>query len=312
MNAWIEYIRDFEKYLWSERALTENSLKAYLSDIEKLREFVEITKWQLAPEELQQKHLEDFLKYLYELGMSPHSQARILAGLKSFYRFLLSKDLIEDDPTYLLEGPKITRKLPEILTIEEVDRILNAIDLSTPEGTRNRAIVETLYSSGLKVSELTQLTINCVYFDVGFLRIEGRGEKERLVPIGDEALKYLKLYVNEIRSRQNIQPGNSEFVFLNRNGTQLSRVMIFNIVKDLSKLAGIQKNVNPHTFRHSFATHLIEGGANLRAVQDLLGHASIVTTEIYTHLDTDYLRKVIMEYHPRAKQDPDATNNFKD
>jgi integrase/recombinase XerD len=302
MKEWNVYMEEFRDYLRLERSLSENSILAYISDIEKLRQFAEISEWNLTPLELEQTHLQDFLEYIFELGMSTHSQARILAGVKAFYRFLLYHDVIEEDPAVLLEGPRLTRKLPDTLSYPEIERLLNAIDLSTPEGMRNRAIIETLYSSGLRVSELTHLKMSHVYADIGFLRILGKGDKERLVPIGKDALKYIKIYIDTVRVHLQIEPGNENIVFLNRRGTKLSRVMIFNIVKNLSDAIGLQKNISPHTFRHSFATHLIEGGANLRAVQDMLGHVSITTTEIYTHLDRDYLRQVILEHHPRAKK----------
>jgi len=309
MKKWNIYMEEFRDYLRLERSLSENSILAYISDIEKLRQFAEISEWEISPLEVQQTHLQDFLEYIFELGMSTHSQARILAGIKAFYRFLLYQDTIDEDPAILLEGPKLSRKLPDTLAYPEIERLLLAIDLSTPEGTRNRAIIETLYSSGLRVSELINLKLSNVYADIGFLRIIGKGDKERLVPIGKDALKFIKIYVDTVRVQLDIKPGNESFVFLNRLGTKISRVMIFNIVKDLAEAIGLQKNISPHTFRHSFATHLIEGGANLRAVQDMLGHVSITTTEIYTHLDKDYLRQVILEHHPRAKKPGEASDN---
>jgi integrase/recombinase XerD len=232
--------------------------------------------------------------------MTPYSQARILSGLKAFYKYLVYEDIMSNDPTQLIEGPKLGRKLPDILSYEEIESLLLAIDLSTDEGMRNRAILETMYSSGLRVSELVDLKLNNIYFDIGFLRIIGKGNKERLVPIGREAMKYIKLYVNEIRIHLDIKPGHENIVFLNRRGSKLTRVMIFTIIKNLARSINLKKNISPHTFRHSFATHLIEGGADLRAVQDMLGHESITTTEIYTHLDRDYLKQVIKEFHPRS------------
>jgi integrase/recombinase XerD len=234
------------------------------------------------------------------MGMTSYTQARILSGLKAFYKYMLFEDIMSHDPTQLIEGPKIGRKLPDILSYQEIENVLLAIDLSTDEGMRNRAMLETLYSSGLRVSELVNLKLNNIYFDIGFLRIIGKGNKERLVPIGREAMKYIRIYVNEIRIHLDIKPGFENFVFLNRRGRNLTRVMIFTIIKDLAKKIGLKKNISPHTFRHSFATHLIEGGADLRAVQDMLGHESITTTEIYTHLDRDYLKQVIKEFHPRS------------
>ena len=309
MKEWNVYMEEFRDYLRLERSLSENSILAYVGDIEKLRQFSEISEWQLSPLELEQSHLQSFLEYIYDLGMSSHSQARILAGVKAFYRFLLYQDTMDEDPAVLLEGPKLSRKLPDTLSYHEIEMLLNAIDLSTPEGMRNRAIIETLYSSGLRVSELINLKLSHVYFDIGFLRIIGKGNKERLVPVGKDALKFLKMYVDTVRVHLNIQAGHENFVFLNRRGSQLSRVMVFTIVKDLAEMVGLKKNISPHTFRHSFATHLIEGGANLRAVQDMLGHVSITTTEIYTHLDRDYLRQVIIEHHPRAKKSSDRSDN---
>ncbi|MFP4090126.1 MAG: site-specific tyrosine recombinase XerD [Cyclobacteriaceae bacterium] len=299
---WEEYISEFEDYLKLERSLSENSLKAYISDIEKLQQFVELSEWQLTPLEIQQHHLEKMLEYVTEMGLSVATQARILAGIKAFYKFLLYQDLLEEDPSVLLEGPRLDRKLPDTLSYYEIVDILEAMDLSRPEGLRNRAILETLYSSGLRVSELTELKLNNIIRDVGFLRILGKGNKERIVPIGRDALNYITQYQQEVRNFMEIEPGHENHVFLNRRGKKLSRVMIFNIVKDAVAIAGIRKNVSPHTFRHSFATHLIEGGANLRAVQEMLGHVSITTTEIYTHLDRDYLRQVITEFHPRSRR----------
>lgn len=298
---WNIYLEDFRDYLEQERALAKNSLMAYLSDVDKLQQYADIEDWEQSPRELTQANLLNFIAYIYDLGMSAPSQARILVGVKAFYKFLLYRDLIEDDPTVLIEGPKIDQKLPDVLSYQEIEQILTAIDLSTAEGVRNRAIIETLYSSGMRVTELTELRLSNLYADIGFLRVLGKGDKERIVPIGRDALKYIKMYTQHVRNLLEVQPGNEDYVFLNRRGTKLSRVMIFNIVKDATARAGVEKNVSPHTFRHSFALHLVEGGANLRAVQDMLGHVSITTTEIYTHLDRDYLRQVIDQYHPRAR-----------
>jgi integrase/recombinase XerD len=244
--------------------------------------------------------MQGFLEYINELGMSAYSQARILSGIKAFYKYLLFEELIEKDPTALIEGPKLGRKLPDTLDYEEIVRMLDCIDLSSPEGGRNRAMLEVLYSSGLRVSELVELKIGNVYFDIGFLRVIGKGNKERLVPVGRDAMKFLKIYLEEIRVHVPVQNGFESHVFLNRRGKKLTRVMIFLIIKDLAAKIGLRKTISPHTFRHSFATHLIEGGADLRAVQEMLGHESITTTEIYTHLDRDYLRQVIQEFHPRS------------
>ena len=298
---WNIYLEEFGDYLQLERSLTQNSRLAYLSDVEKLQQYADLEDWSESPLEVTQDHLLEFITYIYDMGMSAPSQARILAGVKAFYKFLLYRDLIEEDPSVLLEGPKIEQKLPDTLAFYEIEQILAAIDLSTAEGVRNRAIIETLYSSGMRVSELTELRLTNLYADIGFLRVLGKGNKERIVPIGKDALKYVQMYTQHVRVHLDIQSGHENYIFLNRRGAKLSRVMIFNIVKEATAQAGIQKNVSPHTFRHSFASHLIEGGANLRAVQDMLGHVSITTTEIYTHLDRDYLRQVITDCHPRSK-----------
>lgn len=298
--SWVNYIKQFKNYLKLERSLADNSISAYVRDITKLREFFEMKNETITPSDVTQQNVVDFLEYINELGMSPYSQARMLSGIKSFYKFLIYEELVEKDPSELLEAPKLGRKLPDVLNINEIDLILEAIDHSKPEGMRNRAILETLYSSGLRVSEITHLTISNVYEDIGFLRILGKGNKERLVPIGKTALKYIKIYRDEVRVHSKVKPGNEDILFLNRRGSKLSRVMIFMMIKDLAKKAGINKEISPHTFRHSFATHLIEGGADLRAVQEMLGHESITTTEIYTHLDRDYLKQIIREFHPRS------------
>ena len=298
---WNTYLKEFGDYLKQERSLAQNSLMAYVSDVEKLQQYADVADWEQSPRELTQSDLLQFIAYIYDLGMSAPSQARILVGVKTFYKFLLHRDLIEDDPSVLIEGPKIDQKLPDVLSYDEIEQILSAIDLSKAEGVRNRAIIETLYSSGMRVTELTELRLSNLYADIGFLRVRGKGDKERIVPIGRDALKYIKMYTQHVRNQLEVQSGHEDYVFLNRGGTKLSRVMIFNIVKDATARAGVEKNVSPHTFRHSFALHLVEGGANLRAVQDMLGHVSITTTEIYTHLDRDYLRQVIDTYHPRAK-----------
>lgn len=297
---WQSYIKHFKNYLRLERSLSGNSVEAYVRDVEKLEEFLELNKIDLAPARVQEEHLSAFLKYIAELGLAAHSQARMLSGIKAFFKYLLLENEITEDPTELLESPRLPRKLPDVLSYEEIETMLSAIDHSTPEGTRNRAIMEVLYSSGLRVSELTDLQLTNCHFDIGFLRIIGKGDKMRLVPIGREAIKYTQIYLDHVRGDIAPQKGSEDIVFLNRRGGQLSRVMIFLMIKDTAEKAGIDKNVSPHTFRHSFATHLIEGGASLRAVQEMLGHESITTTEIYTHLDRDYLRQVITEFHPRS------------
>lgn len=297
---WDFHIKQFENYLKLERSLASNSVEAYVHDVVKLKQFIQISNPEIKPNEIVGKDLETFIAYLYDLGVSPFTQARIISGIKAFYRYMVFDKAISNDPTNLLEAPKLGRKLPDTLAVHEIDQLFDAIDLSTPEGTRNKAMLETLYSSGLRVSELTNLKIGNIFFDIGFLKILGKGNKERLVPIGKEALKYIKIYVEEIRCHLKIKPGFESFVFLNRRGQSLSRVMVFTIIKELAGKTGLNKNISPHTFRHSFATHLIEGGADLRAVQEMLGHESITTTEIYTHLDRDYLRQVIFEFHPRG------------
>jgi integrase/recombinase XerD len=300
--SWDIHIKHFSAYLKLERSLSANSIEAYVRDIEKLKQFVELKHATVSAPKISSKHLQEFLEFINELGMSAYSQARILSGVKAFYKYLLFEEVIDKDPTVLIEGPKLGRKLPDTLSYPEIEKLFDAIDLSTPEGGRNRAMLEVLYSSGLRVSELVNLKLNHVYFDVGFLRVIGKGNKERLVPLGRDAMKYLKIYIDEIRGLAPHKPpqkGDESIVFLNRNGKKLTRVMIFTIIKNLAKAIGLNKTISPHTFRHSFATHLIEGGADLRAVQEMLGHESITTTEIYTHLDRDYLRQVIQEFHPR-------------
>ena len=297
---WDTLIRQFANYLRLERSLSENSIQAYVRDVAKLKQFVDISNLDVSPQRVTTEIIQDYLKYLGSLEMSAYSQSRMLSGIKSFYAFLEYEEMITENPVALIDSPKVGRKLPDVLNIFEIEKILDAIDMSTPEGGRNRAMLEMLYSSGLRVSELINLKMNQVYFDVGFLRVLGKGNKERLVPIGKSAIKYLKIYLEEIRCHVNISPGFENFVFLNRRGKGLTRVMIFTIIKNLVTIAGIKKQVSPHTFRHSFATHLVEGGADLRAVQEMLGHESITTTEIYTHLDREYLKQIIEEYHPRS------------
>ncbi len=300
MKNWESHIKHFGSYLKLERSLSENSIQAYVRDVEKLAQFIELKYSGISPLAISSKHLQAFVQFISELGMSAFSQARILSGVKSFYKYLLFEEIIEKDPTSLLEGPKLGRKLPDTLDYEEIVKLFDAIDLSKPEGGRNRAMLEILYSSGLRVSELVDLKVGNVYFDVGFLRVIGKGNKERLVPVGKDALKFLKIYLEEIRVHVPVQKGSDSNVFLNRRGKKLTRVMIFMIIKELAAKIGLHKTISPHTFRHSFATHLIEGGADLRAVQEMLGHESITTTEIYTHLDRDYLRQVIQDFHPRS------------
>ena len=298
--AWEIYIQEYENYLKLERSLSENSVEAYVHDVVKLKQFLEISNRELTVKQVAAHDLQDFIGYINELGMSAHSQARIISGLKSFYKFMLYEGEMSLDPTALLESPKLGRKLPDTLDIHEIEKIFEAVDHSKPEGMRNRAMLETLYSSGLRVSELINLKISNIHFEIGFLRILGKGSKERLVPIGREALKYIGIYREEVRVHLDVQSGHESFLFLNRNGKQLTRQMVFIVIKNLVAQVGLHKTVSPHTFRHSFATHLIEGGADLRAVQEMLGHESITTTEIYTHLDRDYLQQIIKDFHPRS------------
>jgi len=301
--SWQPFVNGFKSYLMLERSLSENSIEAYLRDVGKLEEFLRIKELDLSPTAVMQNHLEDFIAWLHQLGLGARSQARLISGLKAFYKYLLVEDIANDDPTELLEGPRLSRKIPEVLTYDEIRSMLETIDLSEPQGTRNRAMLETLYACGLRVSELTTLRLSNLFPDIGFVKVIGKGNKERLVPIGEDALRHINFYVEGVRSSQmNIHPEHENFLFLNRRGKSLSRVMVFMIVKEAAKLAGISKSVSPHTFRHSFATHLIEGGADLKAVQDMLGHESITTTEIYTHLDTDFLRETIMTFHPRSRR----------
>ena len=301
MSNWERYIKDFVSFLKIEKGLAENSIFAYQNDVAKLYEFADARK--LSPTDLTYEHLKEFVAELYDLGLSARTQARVISGVKQFFGFLLLEDVIQDDPSELLEMPKIGRKLPEVLSIEEVDRLISAVDLSKTEGHRNRAILETLYSCGLRVSELVNLKFSDLFFEEGFIRVIGKGNKERLVPVSPSVEKEIKLYTQHIRNHQEIKPGNEHIVFLNRRGAQLTRVMIFTIIKDLAESIGLTKSISPHTFRHSFATHMIEGGANLRAVQEMLGHESITTTEIYTHLDQRFLRDTIVSFHPRNKKD---------
>lgn len=300
---WEQQIRDFGHYLRLERSLSDNTVEGYMADIHKLRQFLDLKHKTVRPRDVSSAILRDFLEYITGMGLSAHSQSRILSGLKSFFKYLMFEGIIEKDPTLLIEGPKLGRKLPDTLSFPEIEKLLMAVDLSTPEGQRNRAILEVLYSSGLRVSELVGLQLNNIYAETGFLRVTGKGNKERLVPMGRDALKYADIYIKEVRGRAPHKPaqkGFESFVFLNRNGRKLTRVMVFTIIKNIAQAIGLKKRISPHTFRHSFATHLIEGGADLRAVQEMLGHESITTTEIYTHLDRDYLRQVIQEFHPRS------------
>lgn len=284
--------------------MSENSIEAYLRDVEKLSQFASMQAHTPAPETITERDISDFLEYINQFGLTPTSQARILSGIKSFYKYLALENIIQIDPTQLIEAPKTGRKLPDTLSFPEIEQMLEMIDVSTAEGTRNRAILEVLYSCGVRVSELVDLKLTNCYFDIGFIRVVGKGNKMRLVPIGRDAIKYTKIYLESIRNHLDIKPDAEDIVFLNRRGKALTRVMIFLIIKELAERAGIHKNISPHTFRHSFATHLIEGGADLRAVQEMLGHESITTTEIYTHLDRAFLQETLKSYHPREGLPP--------
>lgn len=295
---WHAYKNGFKAFLQLEKSLNDNSVEAYLHDVEKLTTYLETIGGIASPAEVDLKQLQQFLKYLSELSISAASQARIISGIRSFYKYCLTENIVKVDPSLLLESPKLKRALPDVLSVEEIESLISNIDLSTAEGTRNKAILETMYSCGLRVSELVNLKISGLYLDVGFIRVIGKGDKERLVPIGSHAIKYIKIYADDIRRILQVKPGCEDILFLNRRGGRLSRVMIFYIIKELATIAGIKKNISPHTFRHSFATHLVEGGASLRAVQEMLGHESITTTEIYTHLNRDFLRATLQQYHP--------------
>ncbi len=294
------YFNGFKAYLKLERSLSEHSIEAYLNDVAKLEQYFESLNQTLNVTTLKLKDLREFISWLNALGMQASSQARILSGIKAFFNYLMIEEIITEDPTSLVEAPKLSRKLPDTLNITEINALLAVIDASQSDGMRSKAIIEVLYGCGLRVSELSELRISNIFQETEFIKIIGKGNKERIVPIGSIALKFLDIYINQVRLHLNIKKGHEDFVFLNRFGSRLSRISIFTLIKSLSTKAGIHKTISPHTFRHSFATHLIEGGADLRAVQEMLGHASITTTEIYTHLDRDYLRSVITQYHPRS------------
>ncbi len=294
------YVNGFRAFLKLERSLSEHSIQAYLNDLAKLEQYFEAIGQTLNVNTLKLKDLREFISWLNSLGLQASSQARILSGIKAFFNYLMIEEIITEDPTSLIEAPKLSRKLPDTLNILEINALLDAIDASKSDGMRSKAIIEVLYGCGLRVSELSELRISNIFGETEFIKIIGKGNKERIVPIGLSALKFLDLYINQVRLHLSIKKGHEDFVFLNRFGSRLSRISIFTLIKSLSSKAGIDKTISPHTFRHSFATHLIEGGADLRAVQEMLGHASITTTEIYTHLDRDYLRSVITQYHPRS------------
>ncbi|RZK50335.1 MAG: site-specific tyrosine recombinase XerD [Pedobacter sp.] len=294
------HLKGFSAYLKLERSLAGNSVQAYLNDVEKLNQYYLAVDKPLVLANIKLKDLKDFVSWLNDLGMQANTQARVISGLKAFFSYLLQEEIVSDNPTALLATPKITRKLPDTLNVIEINKLIDAIDASTADGMRNKAIIDLLYSCGLRVSELSDLKRSNIYPDTEFIKVVGKGNKERLVPIGSTALKLLQIYIEQIRVHLPIKKGQEDFVFLNRFGSRLSRISIFNLIKSLAEKIGLNKNVSPHTLRHSFATHLIEGGADLRAVQEMLGHASITTTEIYTHLDRDYLKSVITQFHPRS------------
>jgi integrase/recombinase XerD len=298
---WNHYIKNFEAYLKIEKSLSSNSVVAYLHDVALLQQYLSLQHKTANPDDLSLTDFEHFLAHLHDLGLGDRSQARIISGLKAFYKYLITDNYIKEDPTSLLEGPKLGKKLPDTLSFEDIEQLIGALDLSKDENIRNKAMLETLYSCGLRVTELISLRISHIYKDVEFIRVIGKGNKERLVPIGADALKHIDIYLEHVRNKLPQYPKYSDILFLNKRGTPISRVMVFLIIKKLAEKTGLNKNISPHTFRHSFATHLIEGGADLRAVQQMLGHSSITTTEIYTHLDQHYLRESLTMHHPRYK-----------
>lgn len=300
-SSWIKYKKDYQSFLKIEKSLSENSILAYIRDYEKLTQFLEYIGSEKKPTEISLKDLQEMIRWISEMGIAARSQARIISGIRNFFEYLVIEDEIKQDPTELLELPKIGKKLPEVLDKEEIDALLDAVDLSKNEGHRNRAMLETLYSCGLRVSELVNLKITNIYFEEGFIRVIGKGNKERLVPVSSTVEKEINLYKNFTRVHQEIQAGHEDILFLNRRGAKLTRIMIYTIIQQLAQKIRLRKSISPHTFRHSFATHLVEGGANLRAIQEMLGHESISTTEIYTHLSNDLLREAIISYHPRNK-----------
>lgn len=301
MNMWDVYIKGFKSYLQLERSMSDNTVDAYLHDIAMLRDHIATEFPGLGVDGIEMHHLQSLLKWITEMELSVATQARVLSGVKSFFGYLVLEEVIRKDPTELLEAPKLKRTLPSVLSVNEMGQLFAAIDHSTPEGQRNRAMLEVMYSCGLRVSELITLKLSGLFLDVGFVKVIGKGNKERLVPIGDEASRQVSLYKDHVRVHVPVKQGQEDFVFLNRRGSSLSRVMVFLFLKDLAKKAGITTNIHPHTLRHSFATHLVEGGADLRAVQEMMGHRSITTTEIYTHLDRAYLRSTLEKYHPRYR-----------
>jgi integrase/recombinase XerD len=301
MGTWESYIKGYKAYLQLEKSLSANSVEAYTNDIRKLTQYFEATQTDIPPAKVEQQHLRDFIAWINKMGLEVRSQARIISGIKGFFNYLILENEITVNPAALIESPRMNRKLPQVLTIQEIDRITGAIDMSKPEGHRNRAMLETLYGCGLRVSELVNLRISDLFFNEGFIRVIGKGNKERLIPIGQTAMKFIRIYHQQTRNQLDISKEAADILFLNNRGNKITRVMVFIIIRNLAEKCGIKKTISPHTFRHSFATHLVEGGADLRAVQEMLGHESITTTEIYTHLDREYLRETIISHHPRYK-----------
>ncbi len=298
---WKDYRNGFYQYMLLEKSLSQNSIQAYLHDLDLLTQYFQLTNLNVSLREIKYQHLAEFIKYINSIGLSATSQARIISGIRSFFKFCISENILDSNPSLLLESPKPGKKLPDTLTVSEIQKLIDTNDLSKPEGVRNKAILEIMYSCGLRVSEVTNLLISHIYFNEEYVRVIGKGNKERLIPVGREALKNIRIYVNEVRKKQIVCKGFEDILFLNKRGKSLSRIMIFLIIKDLAVRIDMKKNISPHTFRHSFATHLVEGGADLRAVQQMLGHESITTTEIYTHLDREYLRETIHQFHPAYK-----------
>jgi len=297
---WQSYIKGFTAYLKLERSLSGNSVDAYLNDIDKLNQYFQSVNSQPDLTQISVNDIKLFISWLNNLGMLGSTQARVISGLKAFFSYLMLEDIVQNNPMAMIESPKLVRKLPDTLNIHEINSLIDSIDASKPEGMRNKTIIEVLYGCGLRVSELTELRLSNLYPQIEFVKVIGKGNKERLIPVGGVALKLLEIYINQIRVHVKIKKGNEDFIFLNRFGAKLSRITIFNLIKALAIQTGINKTISPHTLRHSFATHLIEGGADLRAVQEMLGHSSITTTEIYTHIDRDYLREVVTQFHPRS------------
>ncbi|MET4137730.1 site-specific tyrosine recombinase XerD [Pedobacter sp. UYP1] len=294
------YHNSFKAYLKLERGLAENSVDAYLNDVAKLFQYYEVIGEEFSVKNISDSTLHNFIKWLSELGMLANTQARVISGLKSFFNYLMLEGLIEIDPSQQLDSPKLSRKLPDLLNVIEINALIEAVDASKPEGMRNKAILEVLYGCGLRVTELITLRISDLHPTQEYIKVIGKGNKERIVPIGGTALKYIDIYLSQVRVHLAIKKGNEDYIFLNRMGSRLSRISVFTMIKALANAIGLEKSISPHTFRHSFATHLIEGGADLRAVQEMLGHSNITTTEVYTHLDKDYLKGVITQFHPRT------------